>query len=209
MLGQDYLSHYPGRSIGPGDFAASFRELPEIEGDELVRLNMEVNEVERRLLAIQEQNASLLNTLRRLTKFIVSNPHRLSDLTVHPDENKRSVSCGDGVEKDWPQILYRFQTDSKESHYDEELGILCPGWRNYFSADSPIAKEQVVKHLARDDRSSPPFLSYQSQSHLLESSISASVSPSRIATLESLSLISASCKNWGPGAAGLQMWSKV
>lgn len=132
--------------------------FPEVEGDELVHLRLEVNEVERRLLHVQEQNDTLFKTLRRLIRFIVSDPPGISDLTANPGGNKQPVSCGDTVEKDLPQILYRLHIASKETLYDEELGILCPGWRKNSSADSPINKEQVVQHL-RGDISSPPFIS--------------------------------------------------
>lgn len=131
----------------------------EIEGDKVFRLKLEVDEIERKLLDVQEQNDSLFKTLRRLTKFLVSDPHDISNLTTHPDGNKQSVSSGDVVKQDPPQIFYRLHNNSKQTSYDEELGILCPGWRKYSSADSPMNKDQVIKHLARDDKSFPPFIS--------------------------------------------------
>lgn len=151
-----YITH-----VGQPDQQASPRPLvrfPERKGDEVFRLRQEINEVERRLLDVQEQKNSLFQTLRRLTKFVVSGPQAISDPTAHPDGDQRSVSCEHGVEKDSPRILYRLQNDSKASDYNNELGICCPGWKKYSSADSPIAKGHVIQHL-RDEKTSPPFIS--------------------------------------------------
>lgn len=56
------------------------------------------------------------------------------------------MSCEDAAGVDLPRILCRLLNDSKESRYNEELGICCPGWRKDSSADSQRDKEQVINH---------------------------------------------------------------
>lgn len=98
----------------------------ETEGDDLFRLIMEVNEVERRLIHVQEQNDTLFKILRRLNKCIVSDAQGLNQ-TTQSDANQPFVPCVDAVEKDLPRILYRLHNDFKESRHHEVLGICCSG----------------------------------------------------------------------------------
>lgn len=79
--------------------------------------------------------------------------------TTQSDANQPFVPCVGAAEEDLPRYLYRLHNDSKESRHHEVLGIYCPGWRQYSSADSAITKDQVIRHLTRDDKSSPPFIS--------------------------------------------------
>ena len=136
----------------------SLAVFPEKEGDEVLRFGLEISEIERRLLDIEDLNVSLFRTLRRLIKLVVSGPQVVSELTAHLDGYQRSTSCGDGGQQDLPQIFYRLHNSPKGSYFDPELGILCPGWRKHASAHSPIAKEHVIQHL-RAEQTSPPFIS--------------------------------------------------
>jgi len=132
--------------------------LPEIEIDELFRLSLEMNEVERRLLQVQKQNRILFETLRRLNTYIITDaggtavpiPHSCQSQSFLPSNN---------TAKDSISILYRLHHDFKASHYDGELGLCCPGWRKQSAEDFAISKENFIKHLARKDDSSPPFIS--------------------------------------------------
>lgn len=72
--------------------------FPEKEGDEVFRWTLEVNEIERRLLDVEEQNNSLFGTLRRLTTIVVSSPQVVSDLTTLLHGSQRSTSCENGVQ---------------------------------------------------------------------------------------------------------------
>jgi len=131
--------------------------FPETEGDGLFRLILEVNEVERRLVHVQEQNDTLFKILGRLNKCIISGAQGSNQ--TQSDANQPFVPCVGAAEEDLPRILYRLHNDSKESRHYKVLGICCPGWRKYSSADSAIAKDQVIRHLKPGDKSSPPFIS--------------------------------------------------
>lgn len=121
---------------------------------------MEVNEVERRLLDIQGQNDSLLRTLKSINRYLVSREPVGND-TSRLTENQTLTSSGETVEE---APLYRVHRNGchhspSQSPYNRYLGIRCPGWRRYSSADFEITAQYITQHLQTGDKSSPPFIS--------------------------------------------------
>ncbi|KAK8007347.1 vera protein [Apiospora arundinis] len=112
--------------------------------DQLINLELERKEVERRLVDVNIQNDSLLD--------------RLGSAVLKLDNDH--VNSEQGSEEPFYRY-HRHPNHKRPSHslWKPRLGIICPGWSENKSAGAEITKSHVQKHLTDTIDSSCPFIS--------------------------------------------------
>lgn len=112
--------------------------------DQLISLELERKEVERRLVDVNIQNDSLLN--------------RLSSAVLELSNDR--INSEQGSEKPFYRF-HRHPNHERPSHslWKPHLGVICPGWSENKPADPEITESHVRKHLSDYIDTSCPFIS--------------------------------------------------
>jgi hypothetical protein len=106
-------------------------------------IDHELEYVEWRLYDAETHGHTLYNTLRSLTRFLVS----------YKMLNWKGASLN-GI----GDVFYRLDDGRSLSVYDSRIGIRCAGWRRGASADFKLSPEHVEDQL-RGRKTSPPVIS--------------------------------------------------